>query len=47
MEEEYLENMVCEICGIEKNDVRFECKTECFICDNCLYELINGELDYE
>jgi hypothetical protein len=31
------EIMECDVCGKEKEDVRFEGLTESHICDSCLY----------
>ena len=37
------DNKTCEVCNKIKPDVRFEGSEEKYICDNCLFEIKNGE----
>jgi len=36
--------MICESCNKDKEDVRFESFTETNICDKCLYEIKQKDL---
>jgi len=38
--------LICEICGIDNESVRFEGSQEKNICDNCLYKIKQTESGY-